>query len=85
MSILLQLVITGIAVGAVYGLVALGFVIIYNVTGVVNFAQGTFPMLGGFIMVSFVGAHMPLVAAIVVDAIIVAIVGLTFCAMAVLP
>jgi branched-chain amino acid transport system permease protein len=85
MSIVLQFVITGIAVGAVYGLVALGFVIIYNVTGVVNFAQGTFPMLGGFIMVSFAGAHLPLPPAIVLDALIVAGVGLTFCALAVLP
>ena len=81
----LQLVITGIAIGAMYGLVALGFVIIYNVTGVVNFAQGTFPTLGGLIMVSFVGAHLPIPLALLADAAIVAIVGLVFCALAVLP
>ncbi len=85
MSAVLQFVITGVAVGAVYGLVALGFVIIYNVTGVVNFAQGTFPMLGGFLMVSLVGTRLPLWAAIIVDALVVALIGLSFCALAVLP
>ena len=84
MGLTLQLVITGIAVGAMYGLVALGFVIIYNVTGVVNFAQGTFPMLGGLIMVSFAGAHLPLLPAILLDAVIVALVGMGFGAFAVL-
>lgn len=84
MALTLQLVITGVAVGAMYGLVALGFVIIYNVTGVVNFAQGTFPMLGGLIMVSFAGAHFPLLLAILLDAAIVALVGVAFGAFAVL-
>jgi branched-chain amino acid transport system permease protein len=84
-SAVLQFVITGIAVGAVYGLVALGFVIIYNVTGVVNFAQGTFAMLGGFLMISLTSAHLPLWAAIVVDALIVAAVGAFICALATLP
>ncbi len=83
MSLPLQFVITGIAVGAVYGLVALGFVIIYNVTGIVNFAQGTFPTLGGLIMVSFVGAHVPIALGVLLDAIIVAVVGLGFGAMAI--
>ena len=84
MSLTLQLVITGIAVGAMYGLVALGFVIIYNVTGVLNFAQGTFPMLGGLIMVSLTGAHLPAPLAIALDALIVALVGMGFGALAVL-
>jgi branched-chain amino acid transport system permease protein len=45
----LQLLIQGLATGAIYGLVALGFVLIVNAVNVVNFAQGEFLMLGGFI------------------------------------
>jgi branched-chain amino acid transport system permease protein len=82
-SLTLQLVITGIAVGAMYGLVALGFVIIYNVTGVVNFAQGTFPTLGGLIMVSLIGARVPILPALLLDALIVAAVGVAFGSLAV--
>lgn len=41
-----QLVLSGIAIGCVYGLVALGFVLIYKATGVVNFAQGELMMFG---------------------------------------
>ncbi|MCY4655838.1 MAG: branched-chain amino acid ABC transporter permease [Gammaproteobacteria bacterium] len=44
-----QLVVTGIANGCVYGLVALGFVLIYKATEMVNFAQGDIMMLGAFI------------------------------------
>ncbi len=51
MSIALQLLFTGIGIGAVYALVALGFVLIYRATNVVNFAQGQFAMLGAFGMV----------------------------------
>ncbi|MDE3077107.1 MAG: branched-chain amino acid ABC transporter permease [Chloroflexota bacterium] len=85
MGQLLQFVITGIAVGSVYGLLALGFVIILNVTGVANFMQGTFVVLGGLIMVSLQQAHLPLLPALVVDAAIVAAVGLFVCAIVVLP
>lgn len=45
----LQLVMSGLANGCVYGLVALGFVMIYKATEAVNFAQGDFMMLGAFI------------------------------------
>jgi branched-chain amino acid transport system permease protein len=45
---LLQLVVNGAAVGCIYGLIALGFVLIYKATEVVNFAQGDIMMLGGF-------------------------------------
>jgi branched-chain amino acid transport system permease protein len=44
----LQLALSGIAVGCVYALVALGFVLIYKATETVNFAQGDLMMLGGF-------------------------------------
>ena len=45
---LLQLVINGAAAGCIYGLIALGFVLIYKATEMINFAQGDIMMLGGF-------------------------------------
>ena len=48
---LAQFLFSGLTVGAVYALVALGFAIIYNATDVVNFAQGEFVMLGGMLTV----------------------------------
>jgi branched-chain amino acid transport system permease protein len=46
---LLQLVISGAAIGSAYGLIALGFLVIYHTTGVVNFAQGDIMMLGAVV------------------------------------
>src|SRR5438128_1863078 len=43
----LQFAFSGLTVGAVYALVALGFTLIYNASDVINFAQGEFVMLGG--------------------------------------
>jgi branched-chain amino acid transport system permease protein len=53
MGFTLQLFFTGIGIGAIYALVALGFVLIYRATNVVNFAQGDFAMLGAFAMILF--------------------------------
>jgi len=46
---LLQSLVSGVGVGLVYGLVGVGFCIIYNASGILNFAQGLFVMLGGMI------------------------------------
>jgi hypothetical protein len=51
MGIALQLLFTGLGIGSIYALVALGFVLIFRATDVVNFAQGYFAMLGAFSMV----------------------------------
>jgi branched-chain amino acid transport system permease protein len=51
MGIALQLIFTGLGIGSIYALVALGFVLIFRATNVVNFAQGDFAMLGAFSMV----------------------------------
>lgn len=56
----LQFLMSGLTVGAVYALVALGFTIIYNASGVVNFAQGEFVMLGGMVTVFAMAAGMPM-------------------------
>lgn len=60
MSELLQFLLSGVTVGAVYALVALGFTIIYNASDVVNFAQGEFVMLGGMVTVFAHAAGLPL-------------------------
>jgi branched-chain amino acid transport system permease protein len=60
MSIVWQLMFTGLGIGAIYALVALGFVLIYRATNVVNFAQGEFSMLGAYMMVVlFTGLELP--------------------------
>jgi branched-chain amino acid transport system permease protein len=51
---LLQLVVNGSAAGCIYGLIALGFVLIYKATEMVNFAQGDIMMLGGFTAYSLI-------------------------------
>ncbi len=57
---LIQYLFTGVTVGSIYAMVAVGFNIIYNVTEIINFAQGEFVMLGGLIMVFFtVTAKLP--------------------------
>src|ERR1700752_1060380 len=47
----LQFFFSGLTVGAIYALVALGFTLIYNASDVINFAQGEFVMLGGMVTV----------------------------------
>jgi branched-chain amino acid transport system permease protein len=62
----LQYVFSGLTIGVIYALVALGYNIIYNVTEIINLAQGEFVMLGGLFAVFFVEAlHLPLPLAFV--------------------
>ena len=49
MSLLLSLLVTGISIGAIYALVALGFVLLYKAAGVVNFAHGAVLLLGAYV------------------------------------
>jgi len=73
---LIQYLFTGITVGSIYAMVAVGFNIIYNVTDIINFAQGEFVMLGGLIMVFFtVTAKLPLPLAFVLTIAAVTAVG----------
>jgi branched-chain amino acid transport system permease protein len=63
-SFLLQLVINGLVVGSIYALVALGFVIIYKSSSILNFAQGEFLMLGAYVCLTVMtGAAVPFVPA----------------------
>ena len=61
----LQLVISGLVIGSIYSAVALGFVIIYKATRVVNFAQGELLMVGAYVCYAFlVQMHVPFWAAL---------------------
>ncbi len=72
----LQFLFSGITVGAAYALAALGFTIIYNTSGVINFAQGEFIMLGGMLSAAFLTLGLPLFLAIALAVSATGIVGL---------
>jgi branched-chain amino acid transport system permease protein len=58
---LLQYTVSGLTIGIIYALVAIGYNIIYNVTEIINFAQGEFVMLGGLLAVFLAGSlRLPL-------------------------
>lgn len=85
-SQLFQYLITGITVGSTYAIVAIGFNIIYDVTDIINFAQGEFVMLGGLIMVFFnVSLGLPLILAFPLTVILVTLVGMLLDRLAINP
>jgi branched-chain amino acid transport system permease protein len=78
-STIFQLLFSGIAMGFVYALCALGIVLIYTSAGVVNFAQGSLVMLGAYIGVTMLtGLGLPMFWAIVASAIVMGFVGVVF-------
>ena len=85
MDQLLQFVFSGLTVGAVYALVALGFTLIYNASDVINFAQGEFVMLGGMVTVFAAAAGMPLPLAALLAIAVAVITGLTLHRLAIEP
>ena len=72
----LQFLFSGLTVGSAYALAALGFTIIYNTSGVINFAQGEFIMLGGMLAALLSGAGVPLALAIVIAVVVTCAIGL---------
>jgi len=75
----LQLTIAGVAIGCIYALIALGFVLIYKATEVVNFAQGDVMMLGAFVAFTFAGLwQLPFWLAVILAIGTLAIVGALF-------
>lgn len=76
MAEFLQFFFSGLTVGSVYALVALGFTLIYNASDVINFAQGEFVMLGGMSTVFLALTGMPLPLAAFVAVVITTAVGL---------
>ncbi len=71
-----QFLLSGLTIGAIYALVALGFTIIYNASQVINFAQGEFVMVGGMATVWLAAAGWPLPAAIAGAVLLAGAVGL---------
>jgi len=79
LSFIFQVLFAGLAVGAIYALVSLGFVLIIRATNVVNFAQGDFAMLGAYAMVTlFSFAHLPYLVSILLSLAAMAVFGLIF-------
>jgi len=72
----MQYLLTGLTVGAIYALVALGFSIIFNANHVINFAQGEFVMIGGMVTMSLAGTGLPYLLAIPLAVAAAALVGL---------
>lgn len=76
---LLQLVLNGLAIGCVYALVALGMILVYEATGIVNFATGQFVMVGTFAAVTGVATgNLPVLPAYAAALVGMALFGLAF-------
>jgi branched-chain amino acid transport system permease protein len=73
-SLALQYLLSGITKGSIYAVVAIGFNLIYSATGVINFAQGEFVMLGGMVAVTL-ALYVPVPVAVAGAVAIVALVG----------
>ena len=83
---LLQFLIAGLTVGAIYGLVAVGFNIVFNATGAINFAQGEFAMLGGMLGAALlVATGLPLVLVIGLTVAAVTAIGMVMERLAIAP
>ncbi len=77
LSYLPQIALSGIAVGCIYGLIGIGFCVIYNASGIVNFAQGAFVMMGG--MIAYTAFHtfgLPLIVAAAIATAVAALSGI---------
>ena len=72
----LQLILSGLSTGSIYVLVALGIVTIYNVTGIINLAQGEYTMLGAMLAATFYRWHFPLMLAFLASVLVVVAIGL---------
>ena len=79
MELALQFIFAGVTYGMMYAIVAIGFNIIYNTTGIINFAQGEFVMLGGLLMVWLsVSMGLPMPLAFIITIAVVMVIGALF-------
>jgi len=62
----LSLIVSGLSIGLMYSLIALGFVLVYKATDAINFAQGEFVMLAGFVAAVALGDKVPVLAAVAI-------------------
>lgn len=85
MAEFLQFAFSGLTVGAIYALVALGFTLVFNASDVVNFAQGEFVMLGGMVTVFAAAAGVPLPLAALIAVAVAVTVGMLLHRLAIEP
>jgi branched-chain amino acid transport system permease protein len=85
MADFLQFAFSGLTVGAIYALVAVGFTLIYNSCDVINFAQGEFVMLGGMVTVFAAAAGVPLPLAALLAIVVSVAVGILLHQLAIEP
>jgi branched-chain amino acid transport system permease protein len=85
MTEFLQYVASGLVVGAIYGLIGIGFTAVYNVTGIVNFSQGDFASLGALAAIGLLAWGMPLAAAVAASVILIGLLGVLIERVAVRP
>jgi branched-chain amino acid transport system permease protein len=76
MTFIAQLVAAGMAVGSIYALIAIGIVLIYKCSGVVNFAQGAHAMLGAYVSYALIRLGLPAVVAVLASMAFMAGVGI---------
>jgi branched-chain amino acid transport system permease protein len=76
LEFLFSLLVSGLSIGLMYSLIALGFVLVYKATDAINFAQGEFVMLAGFMATATLAANLPIWVAILVA--IFGMIGLSF-------
>ncbi len=82
----LQTTIGGLTIGSIYAVVALGFVLTLNVTGVTNLAQGDFLTIGALIMISLTaGLKLPIAVAFVITVLVVTVIGILMERLAIRP
>ena len=74
MTDFLQLFFSGLATGAIYGLAALGFTLLWQASGTINFAQGEFVMLPAFMMLAFMSFGAPLAVSFVFSVVLAVVV-----------
>jgi branched-chain amino acid transport system permease protein len=81
----LQFFFSGLTIGAIYALVALGFTLIYNASDVINFAQGEFVMIGGMVTFFAIAAGVPLPVAALCALVVAVAVGILLHVLAIEP
>ena len=83
---IVQYLLSGLSNGAIYALIGFGFAVIYNATGIINFAQGEFVMLGGMMTIFCLNTlQLPLLPAIAISIGMATVVGIIFERLAIRP
>jgi branched-chain amino acid transport system permease protein len=75
-SQVLQFLISGLTLGAIYALIAFSFSLVFRTTRIMNIAQGEFSMLGGMTAIALVGLALPMFISVPAAIVLVAVIGL---------